>query len=96
MWDFVMDISGAGAGFLREFRFPLLIYIPSASPQSFSLSPEAGTIGQEWPQCQQPHKPDNKNKKEPLRTYIRLPFYGMLKDKQATTHGSEEAIELSC
>jgi hypothetical protein len=28
------------------------IYIPSASPQSSSLSPEAGTIGQEWPQCQ--------------------------------------------
>jgi hypothetical protein len=52
MWDFVMDKSGAGAGFLREIRFPLPIYIPSASPQSSSLSPEAGTIGQEWPQCQ--------------------------------------------
>jgi hypothetical protein len=39
----VMDKSGAGAGFLRELRFPLLIYIPSASPQSSSLSPEAGT-----------------------------------------------------
>jgi hypothetical protein len=50
--DFVMDKSGAGAGFLRELRFPLPIYIPSAAPQSFSLSPEAGTIGQEWPQCQ--------------------------------------------
>jgi hypothetical protein len=24
--------SGAGAGFLRELRFPLPIYIPSASP----------------------------------------------------------------
>jgi hypothetical protein len=23
MWDFVMDKSGAGAGFLRELRFPL-------------------------------------------------------------------------
>jgi hypothetical protein len=33
-------------------RFPLPIHIPSASPQSSSLSPEAGTIGQEWPQCQ--------------------------------------------
>jgi hypothetical protein len=33
-------------------KFPLPIYIPSASPQSSSLSPEAGTIGQEWPQCQ--------------------------------------------
>jgi hypothetical protein len=22
MWDFVMDKIGAGAGFLREFRFP--------------------------------------------------------------------------
>jgi hypothetical protein len=48
MWDFVMDKSGAGARFLRELRFPLPIYIPSASPQSSSLSPEAGTIGQEW------------------------------------------------
>jgi hypothetical protein len=52
MWDFVMDKSGAGAGFLRELRFPLPIYIPSASPPSSSLSIEAGTIGQEWPQCQ--------------------------------------------
>jgi hypothetical protein len=40
------------AGFLRTLWFPLPIYIPSASPQSSSLSPEAGTIGQEWPQCQ--------------------------------------------
>jgi hypothetical protein len=45
MWDFVMDKSGAGAGFLRELRFPLPIYIPSVSPQSSSLSHEAGTIG---------------------------------------------------
>jgi hypothetical protein len=51
----VMDKSGGGAGFLRELRFPLPIYIPSTSPQSSSLSPEAGTIGQEWP-----HKPKNK------------------------------------
>jgi hypothetical protein len=36
----------------RTSRFPLPMYIPSASPQSSSLSPEAGTIGQEWPQCQ--------------------------------------------
>jgi hypothetical protein len=47
MRDFVMDKSGAGAGFLRELRFPLPIYMPSAFPQSSSLSPEAGTIGQE-------------------------------------------------
>jgi hypothetical protein len=52
MWDFVMDKSGAGAGFLRELQFPLPIYIPSASPQSSSLLPHASTIGQEWPQCQ--------------------------------------------
>jgi hypothetical protein len=45
-----MDKSGAGAGFLRELWFPLPIYIPSACPQSSSLSPEAGTIGQEWSQ----------------------------------------------
>jgi hypothetical protein len=32
MWDFLMDKSGAGAGFLRELRFPLPIYIPSVSP----------------------------------------------------------------
>jgi hypothetical protein len=51
MWDFVMDKSVAGAGFLRELWFPLPIYIPSTSPQSSSLSPEADTIGQEWPQC---------------------------------------------
>jgi hypothetical protein len=50
MWDFVVDKSGAGAGFLLELQFPLSIYIPSASPQSSSLSPEAGTIGQEWHQ----------------------------------------------
>jgi hypothetical protein len=31
-WDFVMDKSGAGAGFLRELRLPLPIYIPSCSP----------------------------------------------------------------
>jgi hypothetical protein len=63
MWNFVMDKSGAGAGFLGELWFPLPIYIPSASPQSSSLSPEAGTIGQEWPQSQQPYKPNNNNKK---------------------------------
>jgi hypothetical protein len=58
MWDFEMDKRGAGAGFIRELRFPLPIYITSASPQSSSLSPEAGTIGQEWP-----HKQDNKENK---------------------------------
>jgi hypothetical protein len=52
MWDFMMDKSGAGAGFLRELSFPMPIYIPSASTQSSSLSPEAGTVGQEWPQFQ--------------------------------------------
>jgi hypothetical protein len=52
MWDFVMDESGIGAGFLQELRFPLPIYIPSAYPQLSSLSPEAGKIGQEWLQCQ--------------------------------------------
>jgi hypothetical protein len=41
----VLDKSGAGAGFLLELQFPLPIDIPSASPQSSSLSPEAGTIG---------------------------------------------------
>jgi hypothetical protein len=41
----VMDKSGAGTGFRRELRFLQPIYISSASPQSSSLSPEAGTIG---------------------------------------------------
>jgi hypothetical protein len=50
-WDYVMGKSVAGAGFLRELRFPLPIYITVCSPQSSSLSPEAGTIGQEWPHC---------------------------------------------
>jgi hypothetical protein len=61
-----MDKIGAGAGFLRELLFSLPIYIPSASPQSSSLSPEAGTIGQEWPQCQLPHKPELKKEKRKL------------------------------
>jgi hypothetical protein len=37
-----------GQVFFRVLRFPQPIYIPSASPQSSSLSPQAGTIGQEW------------------------------------------------
>jgi hypothetical protein len=38
MWDFVMDKSGAGAGFLRELRFTLPIYIPSASLIIFTIT----------------------------------------------------------
>jgi hypothetical protein len=52
MWDFMMDKSALGQVYSEELRFSLPIYIPSASPQSSSLSPEADTIGQEWPQCQ--------------------------------------------
>jgi hypothetical protein len=67
MWDFVMDKNGDGAGFLRELRgFPRTIYIPSASPQSSSLSLEAGTIGQEWP-----HKPSKK------KTDLRMKVVGI-------------------
>jgi hypothetical protein len=33
MWDFVMDKSGAGAGFLRVLRFPPSIFIPPISPK---------------------------------------------------------------
>jgi hypothetical protein len=81
MWDFVMDKNGAGADFLRELQFRLPNYIPSASPQSSSLSPEAGTIGHEWPQCQKPHKPELKIIKNPslasklfcIQTDIRTP-----------------------
>jgi hypothetical protein len=36
MWDFVMDKSGGGAGFLRVLGFPLPIFIPKISPQSQS------------------------------------------------------------
>jgi hypothetical protein len=39
MWDFVIDKSGGGTVFLGELRFPLTIYIPSASPQSFHYHP---------------------------------------------------------
>jgi hypothetical protein len=59
-----MDKSGTGAGFLRELRFPLPIYIPSASPQSSSLSPEAGQIDQEWPQANSLTNQNKKNKKK--------------------------------
>jgi hypothetical protein len=38
------------------FPFPLPIYIPSISPQSSSLSPEANTIGQEWPHSHKQNK----------------------------------------
>jgi hypothetical protein len=38
--------------FSENFGFPCTIYIPSASPQSSSLSPEVGRLGQEWPQSQ--------------------------------------------
>jgi hypothetical protein len=41
--------SGAGAGFLRVFRFPLPIFIPPNFPPS--QSPGAGTIGQKRPTC---------------------------------------------
>jgi hypothetical protein len=41
--------SGAGAGFFRVLRFPLLIFIPPNSASS--QSPGAGTIGQKWPTC---------------------------------------------
>jgi hypothetical protein len=72
MWDSVMDKSGAGAGFLREVRFPLPIYIPSAPPQSSSLSPEAGTIGQKWPQC---NSLTNQNLKKRVRRKRRINVY---------------------
>jgi hypothetical protein len=104
-----MDKSGDGAGFLRELRFPLPIYIPSASPQSSSkvalgqifsenfgfpcqstfhllfhnhlhYSPEAGTIGQEWPQCQQPHKPNNNNNNNSYGVFAVLHLISLYKN----------------
>jgi hypothetical protein len=59
MWDFVMDKSGAGAGFLRVLRFPL-----QSSFHQF-LHNHLHYIGQEWPQCQLPHKPNKKKCKRP-------------------------------
>jgi hypothetical protein len=38
--------SGAGAGFLRVLRFPLLMFIPPNSPASQSLG--ACIIGRKW------------------------------------------------
>jgi hypothetical protein len=84
MWDFVMDKIGAGAGFLRELRFPLQIYIPSASPQSSSPSPEAGTIGHEWPQCQYPHKPNTFKKKSPIQGHVKIQLEKRLSTNKLT------------
>jgi hypothetical protein len=42
MWDFVMDKSGAGAGFLRELRFP------HANLHSISFSTIIFTITRGW------------------------------------------------
>jgi hypothetical protein len=78
MWDFVMVKNSAGEGFLRELRFPLPIYIPSASPQSSSLSPEAGIIGQEWPQYHYPHTPNNKK----INEYKTNPYFFSEKAKK--------------
>jgi hypothetical protein len=43
MWDFLMDKSGAGAGFLRELRF-----ISSANLHSISFSKIIFTITRGW------------------------------------------------
>jgi hypothetical protein len=77
-----MDKSGVGAVFLRELRFPLPMYIPSASPQSSSLSPETGTIGQEKPQSQKTHKPYKLKKKIRKRLGKHVPA---TKNTHATT-----------
>jgi hypothetical protein len=66
-----------GQVFSEYFDFPLPIYIPSASPQSSSLSPEAGTIGQEWPQCQQPQ---NETKNENITRTQRTCFLRSTQD----------------
>jgi hypothetical protein len=46
-WDFVMDESGAGAGFLRELRFSCQSTFHLLLQIIFTI-----TRGQEWPQCQ--------------------------------------------
>jgi hypothetical protein len=45
MWDFVMDKVALGQVFSYRTSVSLSIYIPTASPQSSSLSPEASTSG---------------------------------------------------
>jgi hypothetical protein len=62
--------SGAGAGFLLVFWFPLPIFIPLNSPSSPSLG--AGTICQKWPTCRMdpvwtPH-PTMRIKKKNIQT----------------------------
>jgi hypothetical protein len=77
MWDVVMGQSGSGAGFPRELRLPLPIYIPFASPQSSSLLPEAGTLGQEWPQYQYPHKKIIKKKYGRMKLKSKFFYYAL-------------------
>jgi hypothetical protein len=89
-----MDRSGAGAGFLRELRFPLPIYIPSASPQSSSLSPEAVKIGQEGPQCQHPHKPNNNNNNIEHLQNVTTNNYDSLTELHSKDHRSYRTDEV--
>jgi hypothetical protein len=60
MWDLWWTKVALGQVFSENFGFPMPIYIPSASPQSSSLSSGAGTIGQLWPQHQKSHLSDYK------------------------------------
>jgi hypothetical protein len=76
------------------------MYIPSAPPQSSSLSPEAGTIGQECPQCQQPQKPKIKKKKTLIQSYVfRMPTHsadvGCFDAYTALQHYFSRTTELS-
>jgi hypothetical protein len=93
MWDFGMDRSGAGAGFLRELRFPLPIYIPSASPQSSSLSPEAGTIGQSGRTANGLTNQMKRKKKHTLHAKFRINRSRFLEDggrKDSLTHTQKQ------
>jgi hypothetical protein len=60
MWDFVMDKVALGQVFSEYFGFPYQSSFHQFLHNHPQLSPEAGTIGQGWPQCQKPHKPNKK------------------------------------
>jgi hypothetical protein len=44
MWDFVMDKSGAGAGFLRVLRFPLPANLHSTKFFTITITYHPGLV----------------------------------------------------
>jgi hypothetical protein len=91
MWDFVIDKSGAGEGFLRELRFPHSICF---STIIFTIT-RGWHNRPEWPQCQLPHK---KKEREVLRDKFILmhtPLYRRSRDSVfgiATGYGLDDVV----